>query len=112
MPVSTRASDVQELLSQLRIRLVVPAPECRPRGGLGLSHAAHLGAQVNRLEVDGNAVGLQAAGERLGDLAADSLRNGEPPSEEPYQPRELGDADDVLVSDVAQVGVAEEGEGV
>ena len=37
-PVAVRASDVQELLSQLRIRFVVPAPEGRPRGRLGLAN--------------------------------------------------------------------------
>src|ERR1700694_3137398 len=112
MPVSARTSDVQELLSQLRIRLVVPAPEGRPSRGLGLANATHLGAQMSRFEVDGYAVGLQDAREGLGDLAAESLLKGKPPSEEPYQPGELRDADDVFVGDVAQVGVAEEGEGV
>src|SRR6267143_1860628 len=112
MPVSARASDVEELLSQLRVRLVVAAPEGRPRCGLGLANASHLGAEVNRLEVDGHAMGLQDARERFGDLAAEPLLNGEAPSEEAHQPSQLGDANDVLMGDVAQVGVAEEGEGV
>src|SRR6267143_3516416 len=112
MPVSARASDVEELLSQLRVRLVVAAPEGRPRCGLGLANASHLGAEVNRLEVDGHAMGLQDARESLGDLAAEPLLNGEAPGEEAHQPSELGDANDVLMGDVAQVGVAEEGEGV
>src|SRR6266446_1220500 len=112
MPVSTRARDVQELVSQLRIRLVVPAPEGRPCRRLGLANAAHLGAEVNRVEVDGNTVGLQDARESLRDFTPEPFLNGKTPSEEPHQPGELGDADDVLVGDVAQVGVTEKREGV
>src|SRR5713101_1993329 len=107
-----RASNIQELLSQLRIRLVVPAPEGRPRGRLGLANAAHLGAEVNRFEVDGNAVGLQDARERLGDVATEAFLNGEAPREKAQQSGELGDANDVLVGNVAQIGMTEEGEGV
>src|SRR5207245_4141822 len=67
---------------------------------------------MDRLQVDGDAVGLEDARERRGDLASHPLLNGEPPGEETHQPGELGDADDVLVGDVTQVGVAEERKGV
>src|SRR4029077_13040969 len=107
-----RASNIQKLLSQLRIRRVVPAPEGRPCGRLGLANAAHLGAEVNRLEVDGNPMSLQDARERLCDLAAEPFLYGEAPGEETHQPRELGDADDVLVGNVTHIGMTEEGEGV
>src|SRR5438445_13175712 len=102
MPVSTRARDVQELVSQLRIRLVVPAPEGRPRRRLGLANAAHLGAEVNRVEVDGNTVGLQDARESLGDLAPEPFLNGKTASAHPHQPGGLEDADEMLVCDVAR----------
>jgi hypothetical protein len=76
MPVSARSSNVQELLSQLRVRLIVTAPEGGSGGGLGLANAAHLGAEVNRLEVDGDAVSLQDARKSLGDLAAEPFLDG------------------------------------
>ena len=64
------------------------------------------------LEVDGDAVRLQDPRERLGDLFANPLLDGEPPSEEPHEAGQLGDADDVLVGDVADVRVAEERKGM
>src|ERR1700682_6031136 len=112
MPVATRARDVQELLSQLRIRFIVAPPEGGSRGGLGLPNATHLGTEVSRLEIDRNAVGLQDARQRFGDFAAEPFLNGKAASKEAHQPRELRNTDDVFVRDVAQVGVAEKGERV
>jgi hypothetical protein len=67
---------------------------------------------MDRLEVNRDAVRLQDARDRVGDLASHPLLDREPSSEEAHQPGELGDADDVLVGDVAHEGVAEEWKGV
>jgi len=55
---------------------------------------------------------LKHAIERLRDLAAHPFLDGEAPAEQPHEPRQLGDPDDVLVCDVADEGVAIEGKCV
>src|ERR1700724_4493606 len=112
MPTGVRPRDAQELLSKPRVRLVIPTPEGCPGCRLRLADAAHLRAEVDRREVTRDAVRLEDARNRVGDFAPHPLLDGEPPSEEAHQPGELGDADDVLVGDVAQIGVAEERKGV
>src|SRR5260370_8019339 len=112
MPVSAGASNVQKLFAKCWVRLVVSPPEGGPRRRLGFADAAHLGPEMNRLEVHGDAMGLQDAREGPRDLATTRVLDGEPPGEEAHQAGELGDADDVLVGDVAEVGVAEKRKGV
>src|SRR5260370_23596649 len=107
MPVSAGASNVQKLFAKCWVRLVVSPPEGGPRRRLGFADAAHLGAEMNRLEVHGDAMGLQDAREGLRDLATNPLLDGEPPGEEAHQAAELGDADDVLVGALAEVAVGE-----
>src|SRR5712691_3984661 len=99
MPIAARPYDVEKLLAKLRGGLVVSPPEGDSRRRLGFADAAHLGAEMNRLEVDGDAMGLQDAGEGLRNLSTHALLDGEPPGEETHQAGELGDADDVLVGD-------------
>src|ERR1700694_4791413 len=112
MPVCARAGDVQEFLSKIRVRFVIAAPERGSRRRLGLPDAAHLGAEVDSLEVDGDPMGLQNSRNRLRDLPTHPLLDRESPGEEAYQPGELGDADDVLMGYVAHEGMAEERKGV
>jgi hypothetical protein len=73
-----------------------------------LLHAAHLRAQVNGCEMHSDAMRLQHALEQIDDLVPHPLLHREAPAKEPHHPRQLGDADDVVVRDVAHVGVPEE----
>ena len=77
-----------------------------------LLDAAHLRAEVRRLEPHGDAFGLDERDERVGDLLTEPLLDGEPAREEPDEPGQLGDADDPLARDVADVRVAVEGQRV
>src|SRR5262245_40875937 len=61
-----------------------------------------------RVQVDGNPVRLHQLHEVIGNLLADALLHGEPPGEQPDQPGQLRDSDDVLVRDVSDVGDAVE----
>ena len=63
-----------------------------------------------RLQVDGHTVRSQHRVQTIGNLLADPLLNGEAPGELAHQSRQLGDPDDALVGDVADVGVPVERE--
>lgn len=106
------AAQREELASQLRI-LVVGAP---PVGGAGagfdLPDAPHLRTQMHRFQVDRNAVRQQDLLQRFGELAADALLHREAAGEQPHQSGQLGQAEDVLVGDVADVRLAEERQSV
>ncbi len=82
-----------------------------PDGGAGdrrcLAYAAHLHAQVVGFQVDGHAVGVQHGLQRIGDLLPDPLLDREAPRKEPHQAGQLGNADDVLVGDVTDIGRAD-----
>jgi len=65
MPVGARPRDIEELLTKLRYRLVIPTPERRPGGLLGFADAAHLGAQVHRFQIQGYPVCLEDARQRV-----------------------------------------------
>src|SRR6266540_7331226 len=60
----------------------------------------------------GDPVRLEDANQLIGDLNAYALLDGEAPREQAHQPGELGDADDLLVRDVADERVAVEGQRV
>src|SRR2546426_8667119 len=102
----------KKLGAKLRILLVVAAPVGRPRPRVTLAHASHLGAEVHCVEVHSDAVGLQHTHELVRDLNSDALLDGEAPREYAHQAGELGDADDLFVRDVADEGVAVEGQRV
>src|SRR2546426_10155509 len=112
MPVGARPGDVQKLLAQLGVRLVVAPPEGGARGRFGFADATHLGAEMDGLEIHRHAMRLQHPGERVGDLPAHPFLHREAPGEKPNQTGQLGDPDDVLVGDVAHVGVPEKRKGV
>src|SRR6266480_7792176 len=95
-----RLHGVQELLPHGCVGLVAAPPERRPRPGLVLADATHLRAQVGGRQVDGDAVWLEQAHERLDDLHAHALLHREPAGEEANEPRQLRDADDELVRHV------------
>ena len=56
--------------------------------------------------------GSTSVDEHVGDLLAEALLDGEAPREQPDEAGQLRDADDPLAGDVADVGVAEEGQRV
>src|SRR4030088_3104930 len=94
---------LEKLRPQLRVILIVAAPERGPGARVALADAAHLRAQMHRVQVHRDAMGLQDANQLVDDLHANPLLDREPASEYAHQPRELGDADDLLVRDVADI---------
>ena len=76
------------------------------------STPAHLRAHVRRLEPHRDALRVDELDERVGDLLAEALLHGEAAGEEADEAGQLGDADDSLAGDVADVGVAGERERV
>ena len=103
---------VEELAAQRRVVLVEAAPERRHRPRALLLDAAHLRAQVRRLEPDGDAARADKLQQRVRDLLADPLLHGEAPRVETHEPGQFGDAEDLLAGDVGDVGGAVEGDGV
>ncbi|GGL16731.1 hypothetical protein GCM10010094_91950 [Streptomyces flaveus] len=71
-----------------------------------------LGAQMHRFQVDRDAVWQQDLLQRFGELVADALLHREAAGEQPHQSGQLGQAEDVLVCDVADVRLAEERQSV
>src|SRR5262245_43765493 len=65
-----------------------------------------------RLQVDRDAMRRKHGLEGGGDLVAHTLLYREAASEYPHQAGELGDANDVLVGDIANIGPPEEGQCV
>ena len=61
------------------------------------AHAPHLRTHMGGGEIDGDAVWLQLAYQEVGDLLTDTLLQGESAREEPDDPGQLRDPDDVLV---------------
>ena len=77
-----------------------------------LLNAAHLHAEVIGLQVDRHAMRLEHCLQRVGDLLADPFLHRKALSEEADEPRQFGDANDLLVGDVPDVGVPVEWQGV
>jgi len=65
-----------------------------------------------RLQIYGNAMWVEHVFESVCYLLTDPFLDGEPFGEQVHEPCQLGDADDILVCDVADVGIAEEGESM
>jgi hypothetical protein len=64
------------------------------------------------LQVHGNAMGMEHPYQGVCHLLPDAFLDGEPFGEQVHEPRQLGDAEDIFVRDVTDVGIAEEGEGM
>jgi len=69
-----------------------------------LAHAAHLRAQMNRLEVGCDAERVHHRHQRIRDFTPKSLLHREAAREQAHEPGDLRDADDPLAGDVADVG--------
>src|ERR1700704_5046297 len=104
--VSGLVDRLKELRAQLRITFVVAAPKGSQGARVAFANAAHLGAEVRRVEVHSNAMRLEDAHQLVRDLHPDALLDGEPSREHANQPRQLGDPDDLLMGDVGDVSVA------
>lgn len=102
----------EELGPQGGVVGVAAAPHGGARQRLAFAYAAHLHAHVVGLDVDGDAVRVDALLQEIGDLDADALLHTEATAEEVHQARELGEADDVALGDVAYVDIAVEGQHV
>src|SRR5581483_12350590 len=100
-PRAAVADLVEELAPKVGV-VVRAAPEGRRRPRL-LLDAAHLRAEVRRLEVDRDPAGVDQVDERVRDLLAQPLLDGEPPREQPDEARQLRDPDDLVAGDVADV---------
>src|SRR5207253_3034458 len=77
---------------------------------MALAHTAHLSAQMRRVQVNCDPMRLEHAHQLVRDLHADALLHSEAAGEDPYETGQLGDADDLLMRDVADVGVPMEGQ--
>src|SRR6266853_398451 len=95
----TRATSATDELEKLASELEVFFERSAPEGGDGprvLLDAPHLGAEMRGLEMHGDAARLDQLDERVGDLRAKTFLNGEAAREQPHEPCELRDADDLV----------------
>src|SRR6266566_9186502 len=95
----------QELRPQVRITVVGTPPECGARQWRDLAHAPHLSAEVMGFEIDSDSMRLEHRVQRIGDLLPDALLYGKALGKQAHEPGELGNTNDVLMRDVAQVGM-------
>jgi len=65
-----------------------------------------------RLQVHCDAMRMEHRFKSIRHLLPDPFLDGEPFGEQVHEPRQLGDAEDIFVRDVTDVGIAEEGEGM
>ena len=100
---SSGAHLVEELAPQVGVLVVEPAPERRDRARPFLLDAAHLRAEMGRLEVHRDAARRDELDERVRDLLAEPLLHREAARVEPDEPRQLRDAEDLAVRDVRDV---------
>ena len=100
----------QELLPERRVGEGA-APERGHRRRV-LFDAAHPRAQVGCLEVDGDAGRRDQLDQGVRNLLAEALLDREALAEEPDEPRQLRDADDLVPGDVADVRDAVEGQSM
>src|SRR2546430_11581958 len=103
---------MEELVAHGGVRRVLATPDGGARLRLHLANTAHLRAEVVCFEVHGDAVGMHERVERIRDLVPHSLLHREPSGPEADEPGQLGDPDDLFVSDVADIRVANEGQRV
>src|SRR6266487_855185 len=95
----------QEFRPQVRIAIVGTPPECGTCQWRHLAHAAHLRAEVMGFEVDGNSMRLEHRLQGIDDLLPDAFLYSKALGKQAHEPGELGDADDVLMCDIAHVGM-------
>src|SRR2546423_5384705 len=105
-------AELQKFVAQLLVGFVGPPPEGGPRGRLLLANAPHLHAKVRSIKINGDAVGRKTPIERIDDLAAQPLLHREAAGIQPDDSSQFGKPDDALVRDVADPGLAKEGEGM
>src|SRR3989442_15969789 len=79
--------EVEELVPHLRALGVLPAPHDGARLRMELAHAAHLRAEVMRLDRYGDAVRVDERLQRVGDLVAHALLEREALAEHADEPR-------------------------
>jgi hypothetical protein len=100
-PVSAHL--VEELAPQVGVFVVETPPERRHRARAFLLDAAHLRAQMNRLELYRDAARLHEVDEPVGDFLAEPFLHREPSRVEPDEPGQLGDAEDLVAGDIRQM---------
>ena len=91
----------QKLNPQRRIALILTSPQRRARQGAGISDSPHLHAEMMRFQVHRQTVWLEHRIEAGDNLLPQPFLDRETLRKQPYQPRQFGDADDVLVRDIA-----------
>src|SRR5256885_10159924 len=96
----------QEFRPQVRIAVVSTTPERGARQRRDLAHAPHLRAEVMGFEVDGDPVRLEHRLQGIGNLLPDTLLYGKTLGKQAHEPGELGNTNDVLMRDVAHVGMS------
>src|SRR6266550_701479 len=109
---NARSRPIKKRSAGLRPLITEPADGFEPRLTTPSTDAAHLRAQVRCVEVNRHAVRLEHPHQLVCDLYANAFLHCEAPRENADQSRQLRDADDLFVRDVADVGVAVEREYV
>jgi len=102
----------QKFFPERGITGVIAAPDRSARDGRLFPDPAHLDTQVMRFQIHRHAMRMQHRVEGVRHLLPDPFLDSKPLGKQVHQPRQLGDADDVLVGDVANVRIPEKGEGV
>lgn len=97
------ANKAKELVPGLGLALEAAQDAAGDGGGRRLLDAAHDHAEVGRLHDDGDALGLEDLHDGVGHLLGEALLDLEPAGEHLGDAGQLGETDDCLVGDVANV---------
>src|SRR5689334_11725983 len=88
------------------------APDRRAGHGRRFPYASHFHAEMMRFEKNGHTVRVQHGFQGVRDLLAYSFLYGKALRKEPHQAGQLGDPDDVLVSDIPHIRLAIKWQGM
>lgn len=102
------AAEREKFLPHRRLVFIGASPEGCPGSGPLFPYPSHLRAKMRRLEVNRNPVRLKQLHQRVGNLLPHSLLDSKSAGEKADKPRQLRNADDVLVSDVSHIRMPEE----
>lgn len=100
---SVHADEAQELVARRKILLEAAEDAAGDGSRAGLLNAAHHHAQVARLHDDSDALRVKDLHNGVGNLLGEALLNLQPPGEHLGDARELGEPDDGIGGDVANM---------
>src|SRR5689334_25242 len=79
-------------------------PDGCARDGSRFAYAAHFHAHMMRFQINSDTMWMQHGFQRIRDLLTDPLLNRKAFRKESHETRQLGDANDVFMSDVSDIG--------